>query len=97
MLILSRQGLQALESQAFGILYAGQIKPADEGRDHIAITVGQSHQGIDGNSLGVHGLLVLTAASSRIAYTASVNPVLTVFKITDSRPNAYTQNDAARM
>lgn len=67
----SRQGLQALESQALGVLHAGQVKPADEGGDRIAITVGQGHDGIDGNSLGVHvvfpGLLVLTAASSRTA------------------------------
>jgi hypothetical protein len=52
----SRHRLQALERQAFGILDAGEIKPADEGRDGIAIAVGQCNHGIDGDSLGLHGL-----------------------------------------
>jgi hypothetical protein len=51
-----RHRLQALEGQALRILYARQIKPADEGGDRIAVAVGQCNHGIDGNSLGVHGL-----------------------------------------
>jgi hypothetical protein len=65
-----RHRLQALERQAFGILDAGEIKPADEGRDGIAITVGQRNHGIDGDSLGLHGLphvLNLDRESVRLA------------------------------
>ena len=51
-----RHRLKALESQAFGVLDAGQIKPANEGGDRIAVAVGQRDHGIDGNSLGVHAL-----------------------------------------
>jgi hypothetical protein len=58
-----RHRLQALEGQALGVLYAGQIEPADKGRDCIAVTVGQRNHGIDGNSLGVHGLPHVPAAS----------------------------------
>src|SRR5258708_39927219 len=48
--------LQALEGQALGVLDAGQIQPADEGHGRLAVAIGQRNNGIDGNSLGVHGL-----------------------------------------
>jgi hypothetical protein len=51
-----RHRLQALEGQALGVLDTGQIHPADEGCDRVPIAIGQGHDGIDGNSLGVHGL-----------------------------------------
>jgi hypothetical protein len=57
--------LQALEGQALGILDAGEIKPANEGDNRIAVAIGQRNDGIDGNSLGVHGgFLLLSVASS---------------------------------
>src|SRR5258707_12208194 len=48
--------LQALEGQALGILDPGQIEPADEGNDRVAVAIGQRNDGINGNTLGVHGL-----------------------------------------
>jgi hypothetical protein len=51
-----RHRLQTFERQAFRVLDAGEIKPADKGCDGIAITVGQRNHGIDGDSLGLHGL-----------------------------------------
>ena len=51
-----RHRLQALEGQALGVLDPGQIEPADEGDGRVAVAVGQCDHGIDGNSLGVHGL-----------------------------------------
>jgi len=51
-----RHRLQALEGQALGVLHAGEVKPADEGSNLLAVAVGQCHDGIDGDSLGVHGL-----------------------------------------
>jgi hypothetical protein len=52
----TRHRLQTLEGQTLGILHAGEIKPADEGCDLLAVAIGQRYHGIDGNSLGVHGL-----------------------------------------
>jgi hypothetical protein len=48
--------LQALEGQALGVFHAGQIEPADEGRDLVAVAAGQNDDGIDGNPLGIHEL-----------------------------------------
>src|SRR5258705_7784082 len=50
------QRLQALEGQPLGIADAGQIELADEGRGRLAVAIGQRHDGINGNSLCVHGL-----------------------------------------
>jgi hypothetical protein len=50
------QCLQALEGQALGIADTGQIELADEGGRGLAVAIGQRHDGIDGNSLGIHGL-----------------------------------------
>jgi hypothetical protein len=47
--------LQALKCQPLGVFDAGQIKPADEVRDLVAVTAGQNNDGVDGNPLGVHG------------------------------------------
>jgi hypothetical protein len=51
-----RDRLQTLEGQAFRILDARKIEPANEGGDHFAVTIGQRNDGINGNSLGVHGI-----------------------------------------
>jgi hypothetical protein len=51
-----RQRLQTLEGQALGIPDTGEIEPVNEGRDHITVAIGQRNHGINGNSLGVHGL-----------------------------------------
>src|ERR1700710_343198 len=48
--------LQALEGQALGIPDPGQIEPADEGGDRLPVAIGQRNDGINGNTLGVHGL-----------------------------------------
>src|SRR5688572_11511448 len=50
------QRLQALEREPLRIADAGQIELADEGGGRLAVAIGQRHDGIDGNSLGVHGL-----------------------------------------
>src|SRR5437899_4994206 len=50
------QRLQALEGQPLGIADAGQIELADEGGGRLAVAIGQRHDGIDRNSLGVDGL-----------------------------------------
>src|SRR5439155_18991895 len=50
------QRLQALEGQPLGVADAGQIELADEGGGRLAVAICQRHDGIDGNSLGVHGL-----------------------------------------
>jgi hypothetical protein len=55
-----RHRLQALEGQALGVLHASEIKRADEGDDLLAVATGQRDHGIDGNSLGVQGFLMLT-------------------------------------
>src|SRR5262249_40335766 len=70
--------LQTFEGQALRISHAGQIKLANECCDRVAITVGQGHDGVDGDTLSVHGLLVLTAASDPAAYEPPVNSPLTV-------------------
>ena len=50
------QRLQPLEGQALRVTDAGQIEFTDEGGGGLAVAIGQRHDGIDGNSLGVHGL-----------------------------------------
>ena len=50
------QRLQPHEGQALRITDTGQIEFTDEGGGGLAVAIGQRHDGIDGNSLGVHGL-----------------------------------------
>ena len=47
------QRLQALEGQAFGVLDAVKIEPANEGDDGVAIAIGTRNHGINGKTLGV--------------------------------------------
>jgi hypothetical protein len=48
--------LQTLEGQSLRVFDAGEIQPADEGRDLIAVAAGQNDDGVDGNPLGIHEL-----------------------------------------
>ena len=73
------QRLQSLEGQALGIADAGQIEFTDEGGGGLAVAIGQRHDGIDGNSLGVHvasSCCQGPQATQRIG--TPVNPALTV-------------------
>ena len=73
------QRLQALEGQPLGIADAGQIEFADEGGGGLAVAIGQCHNGIDGNSLGVHGLpRAVGGRKPRSVGRTPVNPALTV-------------------
>src|SRR4029453_7271038 len=53
---LAPQRLQAFEREALRIADTGQIELADKGGGRGAVALGQRHDGVDGNSLGVHGL-----------------------------------------
>jgi hypothetical protein len=61
------QRLQALEGQPLGIRHAGEIEPADEGRDLLAVAVGQRNHGIDGDFLGIHGFPHAVGSLSRLS------------------------------
>jgi hypothetical protein len=74
----ARNGLQAFEGQTLGVLYAGQIEPADENRHLLAITTGQGHNGVDGNPLGVHGLPREVSSRDGPEYEQRINATLTV-------------------
>lgn len=50
-----RHLLQPLEGQPLRIAYAGQIHPADEGGDSLAVAPGQDDDGIHRGLLGLHG------------------------------------------
>ena len=73
-----RHRLQALEGQALGVLDPGQIEPADEA------TAASRSQSVNATTASTAirwasmGFLVLSVATGRAAWVATVNPALTI-------------------